>query len=254
MASRRGDEDDPPVRNLSFGSVAADYDRYRLEYPGDLVDAVLEYAGRPVADALEVGAGTGKATRRFAERGIRVTALEPDERMAERLAGATRGLPVHPVVTSFEDFATADRFDLVFAAASWHWVDPAVRTARAAELLRPGGVLALIGLLGDARDPQLIAAVEAIEQRSVPASDIVALHPWSVSELTDGGFVDVVQTTLPHVLITTADAYLGRLGTVSAYLMLSATERAEVLGRIRAVLPERFELDGAVQLVLARRA
>ena len=53
-------------RALSFGAVASAYERYRPGYPDELVDEVLAYAGRPVRTALEVGAGTGKATRAFA--------------------------------------------------------------------------------------------------------------------------------------------------------------------------------------------
>lgn len=79
------------VRSLSFGSVAESYERYRLGYPGEVVDAVLAYAGCPVSSAVEVGAGTGKATRLFASHGIAVTALGPDPGMARVLAHTTRG-------------------------------------------------------------------------------------------------------------------------------------------------------------------
>ena len=58
------------TRALSFGSVAAAYEQFRPGYPEALVDAVLAYAGHPVHTALEIGAGTGKATRVFAVRGI----------------------------------------------------------------------------------------------------------------------------------------------------------------------------------------
>ncbi len=243
-----------PVRNLSFGSVAADYERHRLEYPAAVVDAVLRYAGRPIRSALEVGAGTGKATRRFAARDVAVTALEPDPRMAEMLAETTRGLPVTPVASTFEAFGGDARFDLVYAAASWHWVDPAVRTEHAAELLVPGGVLALIGMLGDLADPELYAAVDEIEKQCFKPSGGDDVRPWSIEELTDhGGFTDVEQQTLAQTLTATPDEFVGRLGTVSAYLMLAPEERAEAFERIRGVLPERFELDGAVQLILARR-
>ena len=215
---------------------------------------MLRYAGRPIRSALEVGAGTGKATRRFAARDIAVTALEPDPRMAEMLAETTRDLPVTPVASTFEGFASGPRFDLVYAAASWHWVDPAVRTAHAAEVLVPGGVLALIGMLGDLADPDLFAAVDEIEKQSFHPTGGGDVRPWSIEELTDhDGFTDVDQQSLPQTLTTTADEFIGRLGTVSAYLMLPPAERAETFERIRAVLPERFELDGSVQLILARR-
>jgi len=90
VTSQRGEQANELVRGLSFGSVANQYERYRLDYPDELVDAVLQYAGGPLRSALEVGAGTGKATRLFASRGIEVTALEPDAEMAPVLERTTR--------------------------------------------------------------------------------------------------------------------------------------------------------------------
>src|SRR6476620_3712684 len=68
-------------RALSFGSVAAAYERYRPGYPDQLVDTVLSYAELPIRNALEIGSGTGKATRAFAARGIAITATDPDPAM-----------------------------------------------------------------------------------------------------------------------------------------------------------------------------
>jgi SAM-dependent methyltransferase len=72
-------------RALSFGAVAEAYERFRPGYPQELVDLVLAYAEQPVRTALEIGAGTGKATRMFAQRGISITATEPDGAMLAEL-------------------------------------------------------------------------------------------------------------------------------------------------------------------------
>ncbi len=51
-------------QRLAFGSVAELYDRARPSYPEALVDDVIAFAGvMPPTRLLEVGAGTGKATR-----------------------------------------------------------------------------------------------------------------------------------------------------------------------------------------------
>jgi len=242
------------VRSLSFGSTAEQYERYRLGYPDELLDAVLQYAGVPVRSALEVGAGTGKATRLFASHGIAVTALEPDPAMAQVLERTTRGLPVEPVVTTFEQFVTADRFDLVYAAAAWHWTDPATRWSRAVELLVPGGVLAVFGAPADLHDPALYAAVDEIEKQVLPVDDPAVVHPFSIQEMAaTTGLADTVQRDLHRVTPTTAEDFLGRLATVSAYLMLSDEERARALDRVGAVLPDRFDVDSTVQVFLARK-
>lgn len=242
------------VRGLSFGSIADQYERYRLGYPDEVVDAVQQYAGRPLRRALEVGAGTGKATRLFAARGIHVTALEPDAEMAHVLRRTCRELPVTPVVTTLEQFQTGDRFDVVFAAAAWHWTDPATRWARAVELLVPGGVLALFGTPAELADPVLAAAVHEIEKQVLAEDDPAFIHPWSLEEMADAdGFTDVTRRELARVVSTTSADVVGRHATVSAYLMLSPDARAETLARIEAVLPDKVNIDATVQLSLARR-
>ena len=65
------------VRALRFGTVAEAYERFRPGYPVEIVDLVMSYANQPLRTALEIGAGTGKATRLFAGRQMRVTASEP---------------------------------------------------------------------------------------------------------------------------------------------------------------------------------
>ena len=72
-------------RSGSFGAVAAAYERFRPGYPAELVDTVMRYARQPLRTVLEIGAGTGKATRLFAERGVTVTATEPDAAMLAEL-------------------------------------------------------------------------------------------------------------------------------------------------------------------------
>jgi trans-aconitate methyltransferase len=72
-------------RARSFGVVAEAYERFRPGYPVELVDTVMTYADRPVRTALEIGAGTGKATRLFAQQGVTVTATEPDGAMLAEL-------------------------------------------------------------------------------------------------------------------------------------------------------------------------
>lgn len=255
MTSQGGEPATELIRGLSFGSVANQYERYRLGYPDELVDAVVRYAGRPLRSALEVGAGTGKATRLFASRGIEVTALEPDAQMAHLLERTTRGISVRPVVTTFEEFGTARRFDLLYAAAAWHWTDPASRWARAVEMLAPGGVLALFGRPAELKDPDLFAAVDEIEKKVLPDDDPAVVYPWSVEDMAAAdGLIDVVHSDLPFVVTTTAADFVGRLATVSAYLMLSPQARADALRRVRAVLPDRLDIDATLKLSLARRA
>ena len=131
-------------RSGSFGAVAAAYERFRPGYPAELFDTVTRYAGQPIRTALEIGAGTGKATRLFAERSVTITATEPDAAM---LAELRKHVPpnVIAIQAAFEDLRPEQTYGLVYAAAALHWTSPEGRWSRMAALLEPGGVFASFG-------------------------------------------------------------------------------------------------------------
>ncbi len=247
-------------RALSFGTVASAYEQFRLGYPDELVDEVLAYAGRPVRAALEVGAGTGKATRAFAGRGIAVTATDPDAAM---LAELRRHVPesVQTVRGAFEELPLTATYDLVFAAASFHWTKSEGRWARVAALLEPGGVFASFGGNSFLADPQVEELVRAtrtpyLADDDVPSPDGTpedAPMQWPGSELEQSDlFADVRQVEIVRRPTVSADFYVGHLGTVSAYLQLDAPAREEVFRQIRAVLPPQVTIAADLTLHVAR--
>ena len=122
----------------SFGTDAERYDRTRPGYPDAMIRRVVDAA--PGRDVLDVGCGTGIAARRFRAAGCAVLGVEIDERMAD--LARRDGIDVE--VSAFESWDPAGRvFDVVAAGQTWHWVDPVAGAAKAAEALRPGGLLAL---------------------------------------------------------------------------------------------------------------
>jgi SAM-dependent methyltransferase len=250
-----------PGRALSFGPVAAAYERYRPGYPAELVDLVLRYAGRPVRRALEIGAGTGKATRVFAARGVKVTATDPDEAMLEELRrhGPSE---VETIRAAFEQLRPGVPYALVFAAAALHWTAAEGRWSRMAGLLEPGGVFASFGGPVRLADPAVEDAVRAarapyLESDDIPSPDGTPPEhamQWPGTELQRSEwFTDVRQRVIEQRLTMTADEYIGHLSTISAYLELPATVQAQVYDRIRNVLPETVELTADIIAHLARR-
>jgi SAM-dependent methyltransferase len=123
-----------------YGSDVEGYDAGRPDYPDELYQILTSRCGlRAGASVLEIGAGTGLATRRLVAVGARVVAVEPDENMAARLAAAVSD-HVEIVAGTFEQAPLPqDRFDLAVAATSFHWVDQAVGLPRLGRVIRPGG-------------------------------------------------------------------------------------------------------------------
>ena len=147
-----------------FGEVADLYDDVRPGYPDEVGEAIAAYAGgnggtTGVGTAVEIGAGTGKATRIFARLAENLTAVEPDARMAEVLKAKFPRVAVE--TARFEDWTPpAGGVDLVGCAMAWHWTDPQTRNRRAFEALRPGGTLAIIGRRYGHGDPEQAARID----------------------------------------------------------------------------------------------
>ncbi|MFD7596665.1 class I SAM-dependent methyltransferase [Kitasatospora sp. NPDC059812] len=249
------------ARALSFGAIAEAYERFRPGYPDELFDTVAAYAGRPVRTALEIGAGTGKATRLFAGRGVDVTATEPDAAM---LAELRRTAPpnVRTVRAAFEDLRPGGTYDLVYAAAALHWTRPEGRWSRVAELLEPEGVFANLGGPFQLADPAVEEVVRAarapfLESDDVPSPDGTAPEEelqWPGTELERSRlFRDVRQSVIRRRLLVSAPYYLGHLSTVSAYLQLPPPRRREAFDAIARVLPETVEVAADLTVHLARR-
>lgn len=134
-------------RSESFNEVADLYDRARPLYPPEVVEDLFGLTGiQPGDRVLEIGSGTGQMTVPMAERGLRITALEPG---AELAAIARTKLAAYAdaevIECRFEDYELPpEPFKLVVSATAFHWVDPEIRVAKSSAALAHGGYLAII--------------------------------------------------------------------------------------------------------------
>ena len=254
-----------------FGEVAQQYDAARPNYPDALIEDVVRYAG-PVTRAVEIGAGTGKATLAFAARGIALTCLEPDARMAALLATKCAPYPrVSVEVTPFESWIPAESYDLLIAAQSWHWVDPIRRWDLAYAMVRGGGALALFWHRYALADLEVQSKLSEVDRRFsihdlgpsttlYPASDFCGEvdvdEGWPAFDLrADPRFGDFVNRRYRRTLRLSVATYLDLLASFSAYRMLEAAERERLFDEVRAVFEagtDAIELAVATDLFLGR--
>lgn len=127
-----------------FDLVAADYDAYRPDYPGQLFDALESAMGQPLlwSSVCDVGCGTGISSRALAGRGATVTAVDPGLGVLRVLRSRSTSR-VLPVVGDGNALPLGDGlFDLVAYAQSFHWTDPDRALAEAFRVLKPGALFA----------------------------------------------------------------------------------------------------------------
>ena len=150
-------------RSRLFDQQAEAYDRFRPTYPDAVIDELLGPVPAGL-DVLDVGCGTGIASRQMAQRGAKVLGVE----LAPRMAEIARGHGIDVEIEAFEGWDAAGRtFDRVTSAQAWHWLDLPIATAKAASVLRPGGRLCLIWNAGYQPD-DLADALEEVYASVVP--------------------------------------------------------------------------------------
>jgi SAM-dependent methyltransferase len=251
-------------RGLRFDLVAEEYDRVRPSYPDELVDRACSRGSlRAAARVVEVGCGTGKLTAALVERGLRVDALDPGENLLRVARARVGDGAVRFHLGRFEEVdLPRGAYEALFSATAFHWVDPAVGWSKAAGLLRPGGLLALLSHTGSSL-VELDAAYRAAWREVVPeAADWVRRDErelWAGVEARRGNvaelwawlerrddvrpeaaelFGDVEIDTVRIELEETAERLIDLTRTQSAYLMLDAQRRRQLEERIAAVVAD----------------
>jgi SAM-dependent methyltransferase len=241
---------DPNRRHLGrvFNEVPKLYDRVRPGYPDELFADLVTITGMDGrSSVLEVGCGTGQATRALAALGYSVTAIEPGADMAalarERLA--TFG-NVTVETSTFEEWDDrGGRFDVLVAASAWHWVDPSIGWQRAHDVLDPGGWLALLGNVVVRRpgEPEVYAETADLHERFAPRNpgwdhppledDVRTTDEgWGLVEDPGGLFGPPIVRWYPTVQWFTGEGFADLLRSTSLYRSLDPEVREPLLDAI----------------------
>jgi SAM-dependent methyltransferase len=242
-----------------FNEVPELYDRVRPTYPDALFADLVDITGLSArSSVLEVGCGTGQATRSLAALGWAVTAVEQG---ADLAALARRRLAqfgnVEIETSSFETWDDRGRrFDLLLAAASWHWVDPSIGWRRAHEVLRPQGWMALIGNVVVRRpgEPEVYAETADLHEHFAPGHPGWGHPPTEADLEAEGEGWGLVEDPGPLFALTTVrwypavqwfdgSGFADHLRSASLYRNLAPDVREPLLdaiaARIRTTMGDR---------------
>jgi len=152
---------------LSFNEAVEIYDKVRPSYPAELFDALFQMLpSQP--EIVEVGPGTGQATKDLLVRGASVLAIEIGPATAARLRSNLPSDRLRVGVGDFEVMEIAPgQTDAVFSATAYHWISREAQTDRPAAILRPGGLVAIVDLIqvDSPEDAGFFAAAQPIYDR-----------------------------------------------------------------------------------------
>ncbi|WP_198949765.1 bifunctional 2-polyprenyl-6-hydroxyphenol methylase/3-demethylubiquinol 3-O-methyltransferase UbiG [Synechococcus sp. 1G10] len=235
-----------------YGPAAEAYARARPAYDPTLLGQVITAAGLTASSrVLELGCGPGTATAGLAPLGCSMLCLEPNPAfccLARQHCGSFSNVTVEPV--AFEDWPLQpEAFDVVLAASSFHWIDPAVACAKAAAALRPGGGLILLwnkelqpSEAFQQRTAELYAELAPqLHRREERADQVAILNTLAEALIDRRHFERPLSGLVDTSFIYSAERYLDLLDSYSGYLQLDPAVRQLFFQRLRLLIANEWE-------------
>jgi len=251
-------------RRTHFDEIAEEYDEIRWDYPDKLFADALEYCrehndSATGMKAVEIGAGTGKATKPFLDSGYHVTAVEMGENMTQFLLNKYNEYSNFRVITStFEDVELDDNsFDLIYAASAFHWVDAKIGCPKVFRLLKSNGAFVLFRSNWSSYDNEKLAAeIQRVyrehyysyydictrddmpknltpEVLQRPAELFKSFRFYGMEQF---GFIDIIMKTYDVSCVYNAEDYIKLLDTFSDHRALPEQNRQALYKEVKIVI------------------
>lgn len=243
----------PADKRLSFNEVPDVYDEIRPSYPAALFDLLFEMLPTKPS-VLEVGPGTGQATRDLLARGASVLAVEIGPATAAKLRRNLSSNRLHVSVGDFEHIELpSSSADALFSSTAYHWISPRAQTDRPATLLRHGGLIAIVDLIqvASAAHHDFFAAAQPIFERygqghtGLPAPTREDVDPPIRTVLRDDGrFHSEEARRWDWDQTYRAADYRKLMLSYSGLQMMAPVERSGLLDDIETFIDQEF--DGRV--------
>ena len=261
-------------RRNHFDDIVDIYNKARPEYPDKLFMDIFDYIGLSnCKKAVEVGAGTGKATLPFLDAEYNVTAVEISENMVDFMKVRFRCYKdFNTIVTAFEDAELeADSYDLVYAANAFHWVDAEIGCPKVMQLLKSGGVFALFRYNANPADgDDLYESIQKVYEQFYPKPYIRPVrktyrdfeepaevyNSFRFNDLGAYGFTDISMMFYDGCQTFSADEYMAYLDTQSDHRVIPEDDRKALFSGVKEAIEAHggyLTNDYIYQLYMGRR-
>jgi ubiquinone/menaquinone biosynthesis C-methylase UbiE len=235
----------------TFDEVALLYNEARPGYPDELFSALIDVTNlHRGSKLLEIGPGTGQATKPLAKKGFDITAIELGRSLAEVAKYELRDYDNVQIVTgSFEEIKLpTTSFDLVFAATSFHWIEPSLKYLKTREALKSKGHLAIIHTnhVSDEKGDTFFNASQPIYDRydftdKHRKPELPKSKDLKANDIDESLFRLIHFQLFPVIVTYSAKNFVRLLGTYSNHLAAGKKTQQAFFDEIEGFIDHKFQ-------------
>jgi trans-aconitate methyltransferase len=244
-----------------FDTIPERFDRYRPRYCPELFADLIAYAGIDGnKTVLELGPGTGQATEPILNTGCDYHAIELGENLAAKMMEKFGKKPNFQITV--DDFITHDfgaqKFDMIYSAATIQWIPEQIAFAKTFDLLKPGGVLAMMLTRGNYRESneELYQAIQAVYKEHFVPEMTYTHGSFQYTNAINYGYTDMQRREYPTQRTLTAEEYVAFSGTHCDHIVIQPKHKEPFFSGLRnAVLAagDRLVMHETFVLYTARK-
>ncbi len=244
-----------------FDTITEQFDRFRPRYSEELFACLNHRAGLgPGKRVLEIGPGTGQATEPVLRTGCEYHAIELGGHLYRKMKEKYDRFPNFNIVN--DDFITHDfgnlKFDMIYSAATIQWIPEEIAFARTFDLLKPGGMLAMMLTKSEYRsdNESLFDKIQALYDKYYKP-DIPYTHgKFNYTAAPEYGYREVEKFEFKGQRIFNADEYVQFSGTHCDHIVIPEPIRREFFDELRSAVLEagdRIVFNDTYVLYLAKK-
>ena len=226
-----------------FDTIPEQFDKYRPRYSKELFDYLISYAKIGTdKTVLELGPGTGQATEPILSTGCDYHAIELGEHLYQKMIEKYGQYENFNIVN--DDFITHDfgneKYDLIYSAATIQWIPEEIAFSKTFDLLKHGGVLAMMLTKADYKTPneELYSNIQKIYEDFFKPDEEYKHGSFHYENAVEYGYVDFKRCEFYGQRMFTADEYVSFCGTHCDHIVLSEPYKTKFYDGIKSAVLE----------------
>jgi len=227
---------------MNFGKLRKAYDSGRHTYPPEVIGYIFSLANTS-SKVLDVGCGTGIATRQLAQKISDVSGCDVDSKMIETAQSHKDSIQYHVAPTEKMPFEN-EIFDAITSFGAFHWFCDEKSISEIKRVLKNGGFFVVVNKndAGDFRK-NYEDMVERLTGSKPPQSVKVGYNPPSILE--QNGFSKITEKKFSHIEEFTIPRAMEQVQSMSLWNLIPESKKQEALEIFRNHF-EKSAKDGVV--------